>query len=152
MYLNGVPDPGLRPIYVTIDGGTVEAGAMQLYDELAGNGYSLLPEDVLKAAQIDVQYYVGWAMPEAQRRSVIIRLLDNQMPLEAYEWAIIDPVLRAHCDLLQARLVEGSRSLGGDGFGLNVSEANQIYNEARKNMQQEAFCEPPFSIVTLGGL
>lgn len=137
---------GERAIYVHIDGGTVADGALQLFDELSATGYSLLYDDVLRAAVIDVQYYAAWAVLDSQRQATALNRIGEDTRLAAYEWAIIDPVLRAHCDLLQARLVEGSRSLGGDGFGLAVSEANQIYNEARKLMQQEAFCEPPFSL------
>ncbi|MFC4953077.1 hypothetical protein [Acinetobacter puyangensis] len=138
-----------RPVYLRVDAGTIETLATQLHDELSGAGYSLLIDDVINIALMEAQYYSAWAVLEAQRNATMIIPFDKNITLEAYEWAVIDPVLRAHCDLVQSRLVEGSRSLGGDGFGLSVSEANQIYLEARKTMQLEAFVEPPFSYKTM---
>ena len=70
--------------------------------------------------------------------------------LEGFEYAIIEPCFSANCDLIQAQLVEGSRSMGGDGFGLSVSEAEQAYREAKELMPKNAFVAPPFSFKTMG--
>ncbi|SDB86908.1 hypothetical protein [Acinetobacter boissieri] len=132
--------------------GTLTAFAQQLHQELSLTGYSLLLEDMLHALQLDAQYYASWAVLEVQNNSTVPILINENTPLQLYEWAIIEPVFRSHCDLLQARLVEGSRSLGGDGFGLSVAEANQLYTESKKIMQNEAFIEPPISFKTFEGL
>ena len=76
---------------------------------------------------------------------------DKNIVLEGFEWGIIEPCLSANCDLIQAQLVEASRSMGGDGFGMSVSEAEQAYNQAKELMPKNAFVEPPFSFKTLGG-
>ncbi|MBF7696211.1 hypothetical protein [Acinetobacter rathckeae] len=132
--------------------GTLTAFAQQLHHELSMTGYSLLLEDMLHALQLDTQYYAAWAVLEVRKNSTVSVQIDETTPLQLYEWAIIEPVFRSHCDLLQARLVEGSRSLGGDGFGLSVVEANQLYAESKKVMQNEAFIEPPISFKTFEGL
>lgn len=137
--------------YLCITAGSIKDVATQLYEELSGNGYSLLPEDVINTTVLEAQYYAAWQMLQAQKNATSPMPLDQNIVLEAAEWAILDPVIRAHCDLQQARLMEGSRSLGGEGFGLDVNTANQIYTEARKNMQDEAFFEPPFSYTTMSG-
>ena len=41
--------------------------------------------------------------------------------------------------------------MGGDGFGMSVSEAEQAFNQAKELMPKNAFVEPPFSFKTLGG-
>lgn len=142
----------VRDTYIKVDAQTLAVLADQLYQELSSNGYSLLLDDVVSAMIIDTQYYASWAVLECQRSAIIGLSIDENLVLEGFEWAIIEPVLRAHCDVIQSRLVEGSRSLGGDGFGLNVSEARQIYADARITMQNEAFCEPPSSFTTFDGL
>lgn len=144
-------EANLHPVYLKIVAGTISELAEQLHNELSSNGYSLLLDDVVNAALIETQYYAAWAVFQAQRDAVSGVLLDQALPLIAAEWAILDPVIRAHCDLIQARLMEGSRSLGAESFGLDVSSANQNYLEARKVMQDEAFYEPPFSYTTMSG-
>jgi hypothetical protein len=137
--------------YLGITAGSIQDIATQLYEELSSNGYSLLPQDVINTAVLEAQYYAAWQMLQAQKNATSPIPLDQNIVLEAAEWAILDPVIRAHCDLQQARLMEGSRSLGAEGFGLDVNIANQIYIEARKAMQDEAFFEPPFSYTTMSG-
>ena len=121
--------------------------ALQLHEELNGSGYSLLLADVEKVILAETQIYAAWALLECQKQQQS-SLLDHDTTLHAYEWAIIEPVARAHCDLLQARLVEGSRSLGGDGFGLQVSEAQQNYLQAKEMLAKSAFVAPPYSLDT----
>jgi hypothetical protein len=66
--------------------------------------------------------------------------------LDAYEWEIILPVVRAHIAIIQARRSDASKSLGTEGYGLSISEAEQLYKDARLEMQRAAFIEAPFSI------
>lgn len=139
-------------IYQVAIAGTVKSISDELYMELSNSGYSLLDTDVLAIMINEVQYYASWAVLEVQRLSAGgVTLIGDSTNIHAYEWAILNPVVRAHCDLIQARLMESSRSLGGDGFGLTVSEANQTYLESRTRMQFEASYEPPFSIKTNDG-
>lgn len=138
-------------IYRIAVAGTVKDLSNDLFIELQNSGYSLLDSDVLAVFLNEVQYYASWSVLEVQRLSATATLISDSIILHAYEWAILNPVVRAHCDLIQAKLMESSRSLGGDGFGLTVSEANQIYLESRTRMQFEASYEPPFSIATADG-
>jgi hypothetical protein len=127
--------------------GTVESLAQTLHQELYGGGYSLLESDVLSAFLCEVQFYSAWAAFAVQKaEAATVTLLNKDLVLDSYEWAIIEPVVRAHCDLLQARLVEGSRSLGGDGFGLQVSEAQQNYLQARELLPKTAFVAQPYTL------
>ena len=66
------------------------------------------------------------------------------------EWAIIEPVIRAHCDLIQANRVEAMDSLGGERFGLSVSEATMGFTEAKREMESKTFVEEPF-FISFGG-
>ena len=81
-----------------------------------------------------------------KKAAAIPVMIDQNLTIDAYEWSIIEPVVRAHCDLLQARLVEGSRSLGGDGFGIQVSEAQQNYTMERDKLPRLAFVAPPYTL------
>ncbi|HDX6138849.1 TPA: hypothetical protein RP454_003669, partial [Acinetobacter baumannii] len=47
--------------------------------------------------------------------------------------------------LLQARLVEATRGLGVESYGLSVSEAQQNYNEKKDALPKLAFCMAPMS-------
>ena len=58
----------------------------------------------------------------------------------------MEPVIRAHCDFIQSQRVEGTGSLGGERFGLSVSEAKQAYADAKLEMKKEAFVESPFTL------
>ena len=135
-----------------VTAGTLQELAEHLLQEYENGGYSLLIDDVLKAYINETQYYAAWATLQAQRDATDIVLVDGNLVLMAHEYAIIEQAVRAHCELKHARLVEGSRSLGGDGFGLSVSEASQNYTLERDRIAQLAFCEPPFSFKTLGDL
>ena len=136
---------GLDYSHVTL--GTVADLSAQLYLELQGGGYSLLQVDIQQAILLEVQYYSGWAVLEVQKKAAAIPvMIDQNLTIDAYEWSIIEPVVRAHCDLLQARLVEGSRSLGGDGFGIQVSEAQQNYTMERDKLPRLAFVAPPYTL------
>lgn len=138
--------------YPRLNLGTLEVLAGQLHNELQGVGYSLLQSDIEQAVLLEVQYYAGWALLEVQRQSStpMAVLLNKSVTLDAYEWAMIEPVVRSHCDLLQAKLVEGSRSLGGDGFGLQVSEAQQNYAMEREKLPKLAFIAPPYTVGKTG--
>ena len=138
--------------YPDAEAGTIESLALHLQLELSNSGYSLLDEDVLGFYLIETQYYAAWAMLECQKKATNSIMLDKDVTLMAYEWAIIDPVIRAHCDMVQAHLIEACSSLGWPGFNLTVNEATQIYKDEREKLQKAAFCEKPFSFKTLGGL
>ncbi|OJU92174.1 MAG: hypothetical protein BGO19_12450 [Acinetobacter sp. 38-8] len=147
MYL--LPDDGSRCPKVIA--GSIEELATTFYQKLQMKGYSLLVEDVTNALIEETKRYAGCATLRCQRGSTNIIIIDKTIVLEGFEWFIIEPCLSANCDLIQAQLVEASRSMGGDGFGMSVSEAEQAYNQAKELMPKNAFVEPPFSFKTLGG-
>ncbi|OPH33610.1 hypothetical protein [Moraxella atlantae] len=136
------------------EAGSLRDVASWLYDELLTSGYSLLPEDVEQIALDSVRLYASWARLDAEYQKDVALPLFMSLTLDtnllADEWAIVYPVIRAHCDLLQARRMEGSQALGVQAFGLSSSEANQIYQIALEQMKKEAFCHAPFSVEVTG--
>ncbi|WP_151743001.1 MULTISPECIES: hypothetical protein [unclassified Acinetobacter] len=143
-----LPDDGSQNPRVVA--GSINELATIFYQKLQMKGYSLLLDDVLKALIEETKRYAGLATLTCQRGSLSIIYIDENLRLEAFEWVIIEPCLNANCDLIQAQLVEASRSMGGDGFGMTVSEAEQNYKEAKELMPKNAFVAPPFSFKTLG--
>lgn len=131
--------------------GAISALAALYYQKLALKGYSLLLEDVETAFIEEVKRYAGWQSLTCQKSAAAPIEVDGKLVLEAFEWVIIEPCVKANCDLIQASLVEASRSMGGDGFGMTVSEAEQAYEAEKEKMPKNAFVQPPFSFKTLGG-
>lgn len=137
--------------YPTAITGTIRQFCQTLYDELLTSGYSLLPDDIENIALTNVKKLAGWARLDAQ-------MLDDDsidpaffeltldISLIADEWVLVEPVIRAHCDLLQARRMEGSQAMGVQAFGVSSSEANQIYQGLLEQMKKEAFIHEPFNI------
>lgn len=141
--------PTLQPFtddYARLIAGTVADLSATLHAELQMSGYSLLLDDVRDAVLCEARLYAGWATFEVQRFANAPVELDSTLSIDAYEWAFIEPVIRAHCDMLQAIRMEGSRSLGAENFGLSVSEARQIYQEQRDLLPKNAFISPPFTL------
>lgn len=131
--------------YKVSTGGKIAVLASALYDEYGTIGYSVTIEDISIAIQNDFRFYAGWQQTHSQYLGEE-SLIDENTELSIDEWAVLEPVVRAHCDWMQANRVEGTQSLGGDHFGLSVSEASSNYALAKKDMQKEAFCEPPFTM------
>ena len=131
--------------------GTIRRFCQNLYDELLTSGYSLLPEDIENVALDDAKKLAGWARLDAQtvdddNVEPAFFELTLDISLLADEWVLVEPVIRAHCDLLQARRMEGSQALGVQAFGVSSSEANQLYQGLLEQMKKEAFVHEPFSI------
>lgn len=131
--------------------GTLRQFCQDLYEELLTSGYSLLLDDIELLALTDVKLLAGWTRLDAQYvddASVLPMTISLTLDISllADEWAIVLPVIRAHCDLLQARRMEGSQALGVQPFGIGSSEALQTYNTAIEQMKKEAFNHTPFSI------
>ncbi|ENV14754.1 hypothetical protein F965_00100 [Acinetobacter schindleri NIPH 900] len=125
--------------------GSIATLSTALADEYALFGYSITAEDVEIALRLDYAFYAGWATTAAQDSGQTLELKSNY-PVSLGEWAVIDPVIRAHCELIQAQRMEATGSLGGERFGLSVSEASQNYMNAKLEMKKEAFVEPPFTL------
>jgi len=115
-----LPDDGIQNPRVVA--GSINEMATLFYQKLQMKGYSLLLEDVLKALIEETKRYAGLATLTCQCGSQSIIFVDENLQLEVFEWVIVEPCLNANCDLIQAQLVEASRSMGGDGFGMTVSE------------------------------
>ena len=126
--------------------GTVGSLAMALHQEMMLSGYSVSDDDVIEACLDEVRYYATWDTLEVQRTATAPIELDQSLALDAYEWEIILPVVRAHVAMIHARRSGASESLGTAGYGLSISEAEQLYKDARFEMQRAAFIEAPFSI------
>ena len=131
--------------------GTISELAALYHQKLTLKGYSLLQEEIQAAFIEEVKRYAGWQSLTCQKSSIVPIAVDEHLILEAFEWVIIEPCVKANCDLIQASLVEASRSMGGDGFGMSVSEAEQAYEAEKEKMPKNAFVQPPFSFKTLGG-
>lgn len=131
-------------IYPSSQAGTVAELSDLVANELSMSGYSLGQDDVQSIILAECRYYSGWAMFEAQKSSVIS--LDDSLVLDAYEWSILEPAIRAHLDLRQAQHMEAIKSIGSTDFGLSVSEARQIYSQERAEVPKTAFVEPPYSL------
>ncbi|MCO8088254.1 hypothetical protein [Acinetobacter indicus] len=120
-----------------------------LADALLGEyglmGYSITTEDIILALIQDMSFYAGWEETQEQRQGNTV-LIDQNYKIAVHEWAVLDPVIRSHCDLIQAQRSEAAASLGMERFGLSVSEAMQNYNNAKLEMKKEAFVEPPFTL------
>jgi hypothetical protein len=131
--------------------GPISKLAELYHQKLTLKGYSLLQDEVQTAFIEEVKRYAGWQSLTCQKNATAPIEVDENLVLEAFEWVIIEPCVKANCDLIQASLVEASRSMGGDGFGMTVSEAEQAYEAEKEKMPKNAFVHPPFSFKTLGG-
>ena len=131
--------------------GTISELAALYHQELTLKGYSLLQEEIQAAFIEEVKRYAGWQSLTCQKSSAVPIAVDEHLILEAFEWVIIEPCVKANCDLIQASLVEASRSMGTEGFGMSVSEAEQAYEAEKEKMPKNAFVQPPFSFKTAGG-
>lgn len=127
------------------DAGTIATLSNLLYTEYALSGYSTQADEIETALAMDYAYYVGWATSSSQEKGQS-KDIDRDKVITINEWAVIEPLIRAHCDLLQANRMEANASLGTERFGLSVSEASMNYNNAKEKMQKEAFVEPPFTL------
>jgi len=131
--------------------GAISELAALYHQKLTLKGYSLLQEEIQAAFIEEVKRYAGWQSLTCQKSSIVPIAVDEHLILEAFEWVIIEPCVKANCDLIQASLVEASRSMGTEGFGMSVSEAEQAYEAEKEKMPKNAFVQPPFSFKTLGG-
>ncbi|EPF2489683.1 hypothetical protein ACSP9A_002213 [Acinetobacter baumannii] len=125
--------------------GSIQQLSEELYKEYQLSGYSILLDDIVRAFLEEAKYYAGWTVLDCQTKASTSIELNETIELSGDEYVIIQPVVKAHCDLLQARLVESTRGLGVESYGLSVSEAQQIYNEKKDALPKLAFCMAPIS-------
>ena len=132
--------------------GTIQDIADQLYDELLTTGSSAMLSDVIKILILNTEKYAGWSgelqhCPKDDESCVkpLLVITENTV-IGMDDWVIIDPVVRAHCDLVQARRMEGAQGLGVQPSGMSSSEALQYYKEALDVMKRESFQCQPFSV------
>jgi hypothetical protein len=137
---------------VSYAAGTLEDVAGELYDELLTTGSSVLLSDLVKILITNAKKYAGWSdqlhpMPADQDAATKpLLVVEATTVLSVGDWLIIEPVVRAHCDLVQARRMEGAQNLGVQPSGMSSSEALQLYKDAIITMQKESFQYQPFSI------
>ena len=137
--------PTIDGLFIDSDAASIADLSEGLFTELALIGYSLDHEEVKQALISDYRFLAGWEETDRQYKGQAATINDAHV-ITLAEWALIDPVIRAHCDWIQANRVEGTASLGGERFGLSVSEALTIYRDAKDNLKRESFVEPPFTI------
>lgn len=132
--------------------GTLQDVAQELYDELLTTGSSVRLSDINKLLITNAKKYAGWS-GELQTCPSIDKSCDKPLlvitantVLYVDDWLILEPVIRAHCDLVQARRMEGAQGLGVQPTGMMASEALQLYKEAIEQMKREAFQCQPFSV------
>ncbi|MFK6686377.1 hypothetical protein Q4372_18100 [Acinetobacter baumannii] len=125
--------------------GSIQQLSEELYKEYQLTGYSILLEDIVKAFIEETKSYAGWATLDCQTKAITSIELNESIELNGDEYVIIVPLVKAHCDLLQARLVEATRGLGVESYGLSVSEAQQNYNEKKEALPKLAFLMVPKS-------
>lgn len=135
--------------------GSVNDAAKELYDELVTTGYSLILEDVIKVFINTIKEYVGWSgrlltqTPQglANVKKPLLAINENTV-LSVTDWIIVKPVVMAHCDLVQAKRMEGAQGLGVNPAGMSSSEARTLYSDAVLRMQKESFQCEPFTVDT----
>lgn len=125
--------------------GTIAELSENLFLEYGLVGYSVTPEDIVIALSNDFAFYAGWAKTYTQQQGLATKI-DSTQIISINDWAILMPVIRAHCEVIQAKRMEGSGSLGLERFGLSVPEAEQAYKDAIQEMQKNAFVEKPFCL------
>lgn len=133
--------------------GTLQDAAEELYEELLTTGSSVLLSDVVKILVTNTKKYAGWSgelqhYPSVNDDEKPLLIIDANTVLGVDDWLIIEPVIRAHCDLVQARRMEGAQGLGVQASGMMTSEALQLYKDAIEVMKKEAFQCQPFSVNT----
>lgn len=131
--------------YQASSAGTVAFLADTLFDEFAIMGYAIQPSDIATALINDLRFYAAWESTEQQKKARP-ELLGSQYLVSLHEWGIIEPVIRAHCEYMQAQLMEASASLGTERFGLSVAEAKPAYDLAKEEMKKNAFVQESFVI------
>lgn len=133
--------------------GTLKDAAKALYDELLTSGSSLLLEDVLKVFMKSTEHYVTWSGKKLLNKindadpeptSILdLSSVKSSTLISRTDWSIMETLVRAHCDLVQAKRIEGMQGLGLNTTAMSSSEARGYYDEALKEMKKEAFqCEP----------
>ncbi|WOE40054.1 hypothetical protein [Acinetobacter chinensis] len=141
-------DSSIAPVIIA---GTLSQMSLKLHNQLMLKGYSLLHEDVLQVFINETCKYAAWQTLTAQRNSTQIIEVDESLVLQGFEWLLIEPSVRAGCDVIQANLVDASGSLGMEHFGLSVSEAEQALKDENQKLGRAAFVQPPLSFKTLAG-
>lgn len=127
------------------EAGTIASLSDRLFNGYDLMGYSLTPDEVQMALIEDFLLYAGWKTTYTQNKGMQSPMNENQI-LSVTEWMIIEPVIRAHCELIQASRMEAAGSLGTERYGLSVSEAAPAYSDAKREMEGKTFFESPVFI------
>ena len=131
--------------------GTIQDAAQELYDELLTTGSSVRLSEVVKVLITNTKKYAGWSgelqhYPSDSADDKPLLTITANTVLGVDDWLIIEPMVRAHCDLVQAHRMEGAQGLGVQPTGMTTSEALQLYKDALELMKKEAFQCQPFSV------
>ena len=121
--------------------GTIQDAAQELYDELLTTGSSVRLSEVVKVLITNTKKYAGWSgelqhYPSDSADDKPLLTITANTVLGVDDWLIIEPMVRAHCDLVQARRMEGAQGLGVQPTGMTTSEALQLYKDALELMKK----------------
>lgn len=123
--------------------GTAGELSLSLHAELEGKGYSLIAEEVWDKVEDGIKLYAAYATFEVQLNSSVPVALNASLPIYAHEWAHIETLVRAECDLIQATRMEADRSTGMEGFGLDVNTATSNRQQIRDAFPHAVYVHEP---------
>lgn len=126
--------------------GTIAHLASVLLEELEFSGESIAIEDAEKSIIDHAVLYAGWQSLYVQKNSTQPIEVNQALELELGEWSIIEPVVRAHLELIHSKRVDGSGAISGERTGKDPMTANTDYVAAKEEMKKNAFCEEVFSV------
>lgn len=126
--------------------GTVADLATVLLEEFEFSGESISIEDAEKSIIDHVVLYSGWQPLYVQTKSTQPVLVDRSLELELGEWSIIEPVVRAHLEMIHAKRSDGSGAISGERIGKDPITAQNDYMTVKNEMGKNAFCDEVFSV------
>lgn len=126
--------------------GTIGDLANVLLEELEFSGESVAIDDVKNSIIEHAILYAAWKSLYVQSKSTQPIEVNANLELELGEWAIIEPVVRAHLELIHSKRVDGSGAISGERTGKDPITANTDYTTAKEDMKKNAFMEEVFSV------
>lgn len=135
----------VKELVLVSKAGSINELAVLLDDHYISHGYSINKEDILDVLKVNFLFYTAWGETQTQREGTVSTIDENTV-ISVAEWGIIEPVIRAHLDWIQAQRMESTASLGVQSFGLSVPESKSIFDASKETMKKEAFISQPFTI------
>ncbi|WP_151765796.1 hypothetical protein [Acinetobacter colistiniresistens] len=138
--------PIIDNVYQPSMAGTIAELAEVILEELEFSGESIAIEDAKKSIIDHAVLYAGWQSLHMQKQSTQPIKVDEDFELELGEWSILEPIVRAHLELIHSKRVDGSGAIAGERTGKDPITAATDYNTAKAELGKNAFCEEVFSV------